>query len=262
MGDEKKCSTCGEIKPFPEFCKDSRRKNGIGSQCLLCHNESSRKSYSNNKDKIALYVKEYNQKNREKILKRQKKWREENKELIRDIRRNYLDKNKDILNKKKRDRYKENPEYYKAQRDKRKEEHKEYMKKYYKENKEKLRRKRNEYKAKRRMHDELFALSERIGHRIRSGFRNNGFIKKSYTEQILGCSCEFFKEYIESQFTEGMSWDNRSEWHLDHIVPISYANTEEEVIRLNHYTNFQPLWAIDNMSKNNKIIEGTQLKIL
>jgi len=83
--------------------------------------------------------------------------------------------------------------------------------------------------------------------------RNKGYTKKSKTYEILGCTFEEFKLHIESQFTNKMSWDNRSEWHLDHIIPISSAKTEEEVIKLNHYTNFQPLWAIDNLRKGNKI---------
>ena len=50
-----------------------------------------------------------------------------------------------------------------------------------------------------------------------------------------------------------MNWDNRGEWHYDHIIPISNAKTEEEVNKLNHYTNFQPLWAKDNRFKSSKI---------
>jgi hypothetical protein len=49
-----------------------------------------------------------------------------------------------------------------------------------------------------------------------------------------------------------MSWENYGEWHLDHKIPISWAETEEQVYELNKYTNFQPLWAFDNQSKNNK----------
>ncbi len=51
-----------------------------------------------------------------------------------------------------------------------------------------------------------------------------------------------------------MTLSNHGKWHLDHIIPISYAKSKEEVYILNHYTNFQPLWAIDNLSKGNKYI--------
>jgi hypothetical protein len=49
-----------------------------------------------------------------------------------------------------------------------------------------------------------------------------------------------------------MSWENQGKWHLDHKTPISWSETEEEVVKLNHYTNFQPLWAEDNLSKGNR----------
>jgi hypothetical protein len=60
---------------------------------------------------------------------------------------------------------------------------------------------------------------------------------------------------------EEMSWENQGEWHLDHIMPISLAKTEEEVIKLNHYTNFQPLWAEDNVRKSNKYDKEREQKI-
>ena len=56
-----------------------------------------------------------------------------------------------------------------------------------------------------------------------------------------------------------MNWDNHGEWHIDHIIPLSSANTEEELIKLCHYTNLQPLWAEDNLSKSDKIIEQQTL---
>ena len=66
---------------------------------------------------------------------------------------------------------------------------------------------------------------------------------------MLGCSWEELKTHIENQFTEGMSWDRLSEIHIDHIIPLASATTEEDLIKLAHYTNLQPLWAKDNISK-------------
>jgi hypothetical protein len=80
-----------------------------------------------------------------------------------------------------------------------------------------------------------------------------GYSKKSRTYEILGCSYEEFKTYIEVQFQYGMSWENYGSWEYDHIIPISSANTEDEIILLNHHTNFQPLWKLDNILKSNKI---------
>jgi hypothetical protein len=80
-------------------------------------------------------------------------------------------------------------------------------------------------------------------------------INKPYnTEILIGIKLDDLKDYIESKFTEGMNWSNRNLWHIDHIIPLASAKTEEEMIKLCHYTNLQPLWAIENMSKGSKII--------
>ena len=65
---------------------------------------------------------------------------------------------------------------------------------------------------------------------------------------------DFFAEYIKSKFTEGMTLENYGEWHIDHIIPLATAQSIEDVKRLCHYTNLQPLWAQDNLRKGAKII--------
>ena len=134
-----------------------------------------------------------------------------------------------------------------------------YYKIYYKSNKEKFlqyeRNYRSEYQKKRKLVDPLFKLRCNISTSINLSFKNKGFKKESKTHKYLGCSFEEFKIHLENKFTKGMNWDNQGEWHLDHIYPVSLAKDEDELIRLNHYTNFQPLWAIDNLKKGNKIIE-------
>jgi len=76
--------------------------------------------------------------------------------------------------------------------------------------------------------------------------------KNFKTMDALGCTSQEFKQHLESKFTDGMTWDNYPQWHVDHIKPISLAKTEQEAIELSHYTNLQPLWAADNLSKGNK----------
>jgi hypothetical protein len=105
--------------------------------------------------------------------------------------------------------------------------------------------------------DHLFKLSCGIRVLIKNYIKrvNITRVKKSTkTQDILGCNFFEFKEYIEKQFTEGMTWDNYGEWHLDHIVPVSLGVTESEVIELCHHSNYRPLWSRDNLSKNNKIL--------
>lgn len=79
-----------------------------------------------------------------------------------------------------------------------------------------------------------------------------GYSKTSSTATILGCSWSEFAAHIERQFLPGMSWVNRSLWHIDHIVALATAVTEADVIALNHFTNLRPLWKPDNLKKGAK----------
>ena len=110
----------------------------------------------------------------------------------------------------------------------------------------------NERRKIRIKTDNLYKLIQSIRCLISCGFQRKGYTKNSKTHEILGCTFEYFAKHIEDQFTDGMSWANRSEWHLDHRLPVSAARSEDEVVKLNHYTNFQPMWAKDNISKSDK----------
>ena len=123
----------------------------------------------------------------------------------------------------------------------------EYRKKI---NKNKSERKKQQYNDP----NHIYGTKKRLRNLIKKSFVTNGYSKTSKTQNILGISYEGFREHIEKQFTEGMSWGNRHLWHMDHIMPISSATNEEELIKLNHYTNFQPLWAEDNLRKGDKIL--------
>ena len=128
----------------------------------------------------------------------------------------------------------------------------------YQANREEILTRQAEYQKQRKATDPLYKLRCNIRTLICKSFLRSDFKKSSKTAQILGCTFEEFKVYIESQFQEGMSWDSRSLWHLDHIYPVSLAENEEHLIQLNHYTNFQPLWAEDNRRKGNKIIDNVE----
>lgn len=119
----------------------------------------------------------------------------------------------------------------------------------------------NEYRRNHRitvlLKNPLFICSTAIRDSIRHGLKNKGYLKKSKTINILSCSFIEFKEYLESKFEPWMNWDNygnpkdgviepNKTWDIDHIIPISSATTEEDVIRLNHYTNLQPLCSYVN----------------
>lgn len=108
-------------------------------------------------------------------------------------------------------------------------------------------------------HDPLWNLKMRLRCRIRESLEFTGFKKKTKTEDILGCTYSFFKNYLEQRFLPGMSWENRNLWHIDHVVPLASAKTEKEIIKLNHYTNLRPLWAADNIRKRDSIPEQFEL---
>lgn len=113
----------------------------------------------------------------------------------------------------------------------------------------------SKYRRERYHSDNLFRLKDGIAKLIGNSFRKKGYSKKSKTNEILGIDYNGFMKHIESQFIDGMSWDNRGEWELDHIIPVSLGKSEEEIIRLNHYSNFRPLWRKDNLLKSNNILE-------
>jgi hypothetical protein len=85
-------------------------------------------------------------------------------------------------------------------------------------------------------------------------FKNKRWNKNTKTQEMLGCDYQTAFKHIESRFKKGMSWDNFGDWHIDHIIPLASAKTEEELIELCHYTNLQPLWAEENLIKGDKII--------
>ena len=83
-------------------------------------------------------------------------------------------------------------------------------------------------------------------------------------EKFCGCSLEYLKAHIESQFTKGMGWHNSSEWHIDHIMPKSlYDHADEEQVKQAwNWQNLQPLWAADNLTKMTKITRPQQYLVL
>ena len=121
--------------------------------------------------------------------------------------------------------------------------------------KQKYNKRQREYHKERIAKDPLYAATHKIRNLIATSLKRRNFTKQSLTYEILGCKYNEFKEYIEKQFQPGMSWENHGwdTWHLDHIIPISSAKTKEELIKLNHYSNFQPLWAKDNIEKRDKL---------
>lgn len=216
----KVCSKCDIEKDHKEFNKDSRLKDGKRSSCRQCD----------------------------------KKWRVDNPDYHTEYRKDHREKNIEYL----RQWRLNNPDY----RERRLERNPDYFKNYYLENKDKYyqsggydietKRRRAKRNRDRRRSDPLFRLSCIVRNAVNKAFSNMGFKKNSKTEKILGCSFTEFKEHIESKFIHGMTWENRHLWEIDHIIPISWATTEEEILQLSHFTNLNPLWREDNAIKQDR----------
>jgi hypothetical protein len=126
-------------------------------------------------------------------------------------------------------------------------------KRYYENNKEGIKAKHLVYKLKRYKEDALHCTEQRLRSRLRAVTRRLNGVKTSRFTDILGCSIEKLKIHLEDQFLPGMTWGNRDKWHIDHITPLSSGKTQEDLQRLCHYTNLQPLWATDNLKKSDKL---------
>ena len=130
--------------------------------------------------------------------------------------------------------------------------------KYRKENKDKTRERHKKYCANRNSKDPIFKLENNLRSRICNAIKF-GYGEKAYsTLNLIGCSVNEIKNYLESLWLEGMSWENhgrgKGKWHIDHIKPcdvFDMTNVDEQK-KCFHYTNLQPLWQEDNVAKKNK----------
>ncbi len=213
-------------------------------------NEYMRMYRAKNKEKFKEINKNYRTgDNREKYLESKKKSYEKNKDKIRTDQKNYYLDNKDKINIVNKKNYEKNKEKRNLQNKEWKEKNpirdKELKKNWYEKNKHK----RPGQIKKRKEQEPLFKLKTAISNRIRNGIKNSGFNKNFKTKEILACTYEEFKLFLEAKFEPWMNWNNYGKyngtlnfgWDLDHIKPLITASTEDEIIKLNHFTNFQPL---------------------
>lgn len=124
-------------------------------------------------------------------------------------------------------------------------------KEYFQKNKERIRATRKQ----KYTNDLNTRVLQNLRCRIRHAFKQ-GFSKSISTLELVGCSIDALKTYLETTFSKGMSWEDygTGKLHIDHIVPCSVFDLSdiEEQKKCFHYTNLQMLWAIDNLKKSNK----------
>jgi hypothetical protein len=201
---------------------DSERYVGEG-KCVACHRENRQK---------------YQERNRDAIKARRKEYRERNAERIKEQKRRDYEKH---WNK----RRAAHRAWYDANRDKALE----YLRKWQAINADYFRQQKTAYYRARRAEDPQFAVLTRLRRRI-NHFVSSGN-KSGKTAELIGCTYDAFMMHIEAQFTDGMSWGNRSEWHIDHIIPCAAFDLSdpEQQRQCFHYSNMRPLWAHENRRK-------------
>ena len=263
---EKKCCRCKEVKPVSKFSRAWSKHDGYNSYCYPC--KTARKQESRNKwnphsakanikikcnmcegsfPESEFYVNNARMGGLQRCCKRcydnklikglprheyRDQWHEQNKERIAQCPK---------LKAKKK-------EYYKANKEK----IKKMVKEYRKKNRQKVRAHQTKYRKKRMASDPAYRARYNARKYVSSFLRQAKIRKKDSCSKMLGCTYCEFKAYIEAQFSEGMSWENYGEWHLDHIRPLASFDltAKAEQAKACHHTNLQPLWAVDNMKKS------------
>ena len=217
----KRCSKCGIEKSLSDFYKDNRLTDNHRRDCKSCKDDYDKDRRNKNpelfKFKDAIHYKKY----QKEIKLQQKTYRELNKIELSEKHKTYY-----LANKQNR-------------------------KNYYLKNKEKINNQKRLRDKERKKVDINFRIRCNLGTRLSVAIRNNQ--KAGHTLELLGCSIDFLKNYLENKFKEGMNWKNYSViWEIDHIIPcISFnLNNSEEQKKCFHYTNLRPLWIGDNRSKN------------
>ncbi len=141
----------------------------------------------------------------------------------------------------------------------------EYQKQHRIDNKEKLDASSKEYRRKnRKVFNQKYRdkIKNDVSFKLKQYLRNRVYaaIKFSYKSgsavSDLGCSIEQLKLHLESKFQPGMTWENHGKWHIDHIIPLCKFDltNREQFLQACHYSNLQPLWAVDNIRKGGKLV--------
>lgn len=238
--DKKVCKHCNLEKYKSEYNKAGKWHN---SYCKLCDATRKKEYYIKNKEKVNKSCKNYYITNKEKVTSKVKEYLNSNKELVLSKKRDYYNKNKEKLSEKAKNITEE-------QKIKNRERAKSY--------KIKNRKLLNEKLVLRSKNDINFRLLKSIRSRVRFALISKNSSKLNNTENLLGCSIQFFKNYLEERFLDGMTWDNYGlkGWHIDHKIPCSMFDltNEDEQKKCFNYTNQQPLWALDNLKKGAKIM--------
>ena len=204
--------------------KDSRSQDGFSTLCKPC----KKSHYHANKSDILGKQEIYRNNHKEEIAARDKKYAENHKEQIQIYRAEYYHQHRDEAISKANE--------------------------YYANNREECIKKAVARKRERLAEDPIFRLECNLRSRVKNAIKSDAGEKATGTIELLGCTIQDVRIFLEAEFEPGMSWDNYGEWHVDHMKACAKFNLEdpEEQKKCFHWTNLQPLWAIDNLKKGDR----------
>jgi hypothetical protein len=224
----KTCTKCQVCKSLSDF-------RGQRSTCRQCDYHVNRAYKQRNQLAVSQYNREYLRdyylRYKEKSKEKGREWRQKNIESFRAHCSKYYQENRDRILANVKQRAQKNKKARSV-----------YVR---------------EWMRLRRQNDPVFRMICALRHRVNMSLQGQG---RSSTMDLLGIDIKGLRAYLQSLFLEGMSWVNYGEWHVDHIVSIKHFKDNYDMSdpaiqrRCFHYTNLQPLWAIDNMSKGAKIV--------
>jgi hypothetical protein len=240
MNSTKRCTKCQEEKPatLEFFSKHSGQKDGLNYCCKLCGNKRGKKYRENNKEKIAENNRRWNEKNRKEYSKQ---YRKDNLEKC-------LKREAESCERRREQGY------FKKYHEDNKEKRNKQIREHYQKNKEAILAHKKEYKRNKYRTDPAYRVKVNLRGRFNRALKRN--TKSASVLTLIGCSIQELQAYLGEKFTDGMTWENYGEWHIDHIKPcasfdLSDPKQQQECF---HYTNLQPLWAEDNLKKGDKTL--------
>ena len=233
FGILKRCTGCKEKKIIEEFYYNKTAKDGHASRCKKCLKREALLLRNKNPEKDRKKVRLWRKNNPEKAREGYRSWRKANVGKARKAAQRWRNNNPDKV----RFWVKNNPEKIKAM-----------WQRWY----------------KKRQSTPQGRLTQNISNAIRKSLHDNK--KGRHWEDLIGYTLDQLKKHIEKQFKPGMTWENYGEWHLDHKIPISAFNFEKsedaDFQSCWALKNLQPLWAKDNLKKNNKLKKPFQPSLI
>lgn len=225
------CTKCGIEKPLEEFTPRLGGAFGRRARCKTCMRNYNRQYQEENFAKFATYKQDYYQEHLDWFTAYRRKYRKDKAGEIAAKNREYRQQN--VIKRATSGRL------------------------YYQKNRRSILARTYKTNQRRRQTDPLFRAIEACRRRVNKAI--NGKAKAGKTLELIGCSSDFLRHHLESQFSEGMTWANYgfgiNKWHVDHILPCASfdLSKEEEQHRCFHYSNLQPLWQSANLTKSCKI---------